>query len=612
MKIEQQISSAAQAAIKALYGQEVAESMVQVQKTRSEFEGNLTLVVFPFLKISRKKPEETGQEIGQWLTEHCESVAGFNVVKGFLNLVVAPNAWLHLLEEMDADAHYGEQAAAEDAPLVMIEYSSPNTNKPLHLGHVRNNLLGWSLAQIMQANGNRVVKTNIVNDRGIHICKSMLAWLKWGNGETPESSGKKGDHLIGDYYVAFDKHYREEVARLKADLEAHGVPAEVAEKRAKDEAPLIREAHAMLVKWEQNDPEVRALWEKMNNWVYAGFDETYRAHGVGFDKIYYESQTYLKGNAKVEEGLSKGLFERHDDNSVWADLTNEGLDQKLLLRSDGTSVYMTQDIGTAEMRYEDYPIDKMIYVVGNEQNYHFQVLSILLDRLGFKWGKELTHFSYGMVELPNGKMKSREGTVVDADDLIALMISDARRVADEAGKNADLSEDEKQEIARIVGLGALKYFILKVDARKNMLFNPEESIDFNGNTGPFIQYTHARIRSILRKAEDAGCLESGKSGIAASDNQHPTSVNPKEIELIQKMSEYGAAVEQAGKDYSPSGIANYCYELTKVFNQFYHDYSILNEADEQKRQVRLVIARNVAKILKNGMALLGIEVPERM
>ena len=612
MKIEQQISSAAQAAIKALYGQEVAESMVQVQKTRSEFEGNLTLVVFPFLKISRKKPEETGQEIGQWLTEHCESVAGFNVVKGFLNLVVAPNAWLHLLEEMDADAHYGEQAAAEDAPLVMIEYSSPNTNKPLHLGHVRNNLLGWSLAKIMEANGNRVVKTNIVNDRGIHICKSMLAWLKWGNGETPESSGKKGDHLIGDYYVAFDKHYREEVARLKADLEAQGVPAEEAEKRAKDEAPLIREAHAMLVKWEQNDPEVRALWEKMNNWVYAGFDETYRALGVGFDKIYYESQTYLKGKAKVEEGLSEGLFERHDDNSVWADLTNEGLDQKLLLRSDGTSVYMTQDIGTAEMRYEDYPIDKMIYVVGNEQNYHFQVLSILLDRLGFKWGKELTHFSYGMVELPNGKMKSREGTVVDADDLIALMISDARRVADEAGKNADLSEDEKQEIARIVGLGALKYFILKVDARKNMLFNPEESIDFNGNTGPFIQYTHARIRSILRKAEDAGCLESGKSGIAASDNQHPTSVNPKEIELIQKMSEYGAAVEQAGKDYSPSGIANYCYELTKVFNQFYHDYSILNEADEQKRQVRLVIARNVAKILKNGMALLGIEVPERM
>ena len=612
MKIEQQISSAAQAAIKALYGQEVAESMVQVQKTRSEFEGNLTLVVFPFLKISRKKPEETGQEIGQWLTEHCESVAGFNVVKGFLNLVVAPNAWLHLLEEMDADAHYGEQAAAEDAPLVMIEYSSPNTNKPLHLGHLRNNLLGWSLAQIMQANGYRVVKTKIVNDRGIHICKSMLAWLKWGNGETPESSGKKGDHLIGDYYVAFDKHYREEVARLKADLEAQGVPAEEAEKRAKDEAPLIREAHAMLVKWEQNDPEVRALWEKMNNWVYAGFDETYRALGVGFDKIYYESQTYLKGKAKVEEGLSKGLFERHDDNSVWADLTNEGLDQKLLLRSDGTSVYMTQDIGTAEMRYEDYPIDKMIYVVGNEQNYHFQVLSILLDRLGFKWGKELTHFSYGMVELPNGKMKSREGTVVDADDLIALMISDARRVADEAGKNADLSEDEKQEIARIVGLGALKYFILKVDARKNMLFNPEESIDFNGNTGPFIQYTHARIRSILRKAEDAGCLESGKSGIAASDNQHPTSVNPKEIELIQKMSEYGAAVEQAGKDYSPSGIANYCYELTKVFNQFYHDYSILNEADEQKRQVRLVIARNVAKILKNGMALLGIEVPERM
>ena len=485
-----------------------------------------------------------------------------------------------------------------------IEYSSPNTNKPLHLGHVRNNLLGWSLAQIMQANGNRVVKTNIVNDRGIHICKSMLAWQKWGNGETPESSGKKGDHLIGDYYVLFDKHYREEVKALSAQFVLSGVPAEQAEERAKQEAPLIKEAHEMLVKWEQNDPEVRALWEKMNSWVYAGFDETYRKMGVSFDKIYYESQTYLKGKAKVEEGLAKGLFERHEDNSVWADLTNEGLDQKLLLRSDGTSVYMTQDIGTAEMRYEDYPIDKMIYVVGNEQNYHFQVLSILLDRLGFKWGKELTHFSYGMVELPNGKMKSREGTVVDADDLMALMVEDAYKTSMELGKFDDMTEEERREIARIVGMGALKYFILKVDARKNMLFNPEESIDFNGNTGPFIQYTYARIRSILRKAENA---EANSSLFTLH-----SSLSEKEIELIQKMSEYGAAVEQAGKDYSPSGIANYCYELTKVFNQFYHDFSILNEPDEQKKAVRLVLAKNVAKIIKNAMALLGIEVPERM
>ena len=594
--IEQQIMSAAQAAVKALYGQDVPEKMVQLQKTRSEFEGNLTLVVFPFVKMARKSPEQTGQEIGQYLADHCEAVSKFNVVKGFLNLSIADTAWLQLLADIDKDDHYGERLADEKSPLVMIEYSSPNTNKPLHLGHVRNNLLGWSLAQIMQANGNRVVKTNIVNDRGIHICKSMLAWLKWGNGETPESSGKKGDHLIGDYYVAFDKHYREEVKQLVAQ----GMD----EEQAKQEAPLIKEAHEMLVKWEQNDPEVRALWEKMNSWVYAGFDETYRKMGVSFDKIYYESQTYLKGKAKVEEGLAKGLFERHDDNSVWADLTNEGLDQKLLLRSDGTSVYMTQDIGTAEMRFQDYPIDKMIYVVGNEQNYHFQVLSILLDRLGFKWGKELVHFSYGMVELPNGKMKSREGTVVDADDLMELMVSDARRVSDEAGKNADMTEEEKQEIARIVGMGALKYFILKVDARKNMLFNPEESIDFNGNTGPFIQYTHARIRSILRKAESA---EANSSLLTLH-----SSLEDKEVELIQKMSEYGAAVAQAGTDYSPSGIANYCYELTKVFNQFYHDYSILNEPDEQKRQTRLVIARNVAKILKNGMALLGIEVPERM
>ena len=593
MNIESQIMNAAQQAVKALYGQEVPEKMVQLQKTRSEFEGNLTLVVFPFLKISKKNPEQTAQEIGQYLVDNCEAIAAFNVVKGFLNLVIAPAAWLSLLADMDADEHYGEKQATNESPLVMIEYSSPNTNKPLHLGHVRNNLLGWSLAQIMQANGNKVVKTNIVNDRGIHICKSMLAWLKWGNGETPESSGKKGDHLIGDYYVAFDKHYREEIK----ELVAQGMD----EEKAKQEAPLIKEAHEMLVKWEQNDPEVRALWEKMNNWVYAGFDETYKRMGVSFDKIYYESQTYLKGKAKVEEGLAKGLFERHEDNSVWADLTNEGLDQKLLLRSDGTSVYMTQDIGTAEMRFQDYPIDKMIYVVGNEQNYHFQVLSILLDRLGFKWGKELVHFSYGMVELPNGKMKSREGTVVDADDLMQLMIDDALKTSMELGKFADMEEEERNEIARIVGMGALKYFILKVDARKNMLFNPEESIDFNGNTGPFIQYTYARIRSILRKAQN----------IPNTPNTLNI-LNEKEVELIQKMSEYGAAVEQAGKDYSPSGIANYCYELTKVFNQFYHDYSILNEEDEQKRQVRLVIARNVGKIIKNGMALLGIEVPERM
>ena len=593
MKIEDQIQSAAIAAVKALYGQEVPEKMVQLQKTRSEFEGNLTLVVFPFVKMARKSPEQTAQELGQYLVDNCEAVSKFNVVKGFLNLSIADAAWINMLTDIDKEDHYGEKVAKEDSPLVMIEYSSPNTNKPLHLGHVRNNLLGWSLAQIMQANGNKVVKTNIVNDRGIHICKSMLAWLKYGNGETPETSGKKGDHLIGDYYVAFDKHYREEVK----ELVAQGMD----EEKAKQEAPLIKEAHEMLVKWENNDPEVRALWEKMNNWVYAGFDETYKKMGVGFDKIYYESQTYLKGKAKVEEGLAKGLFERHEDNSVWADLTNEGLDQKLLLRSDGTSVYMTQDIGTAEMRFKDYPIDKMIYVVGNEQNYHFQVLSILLDRLGFKWGKELVHFSYGMVELPNGKMKSREGTVVDADDLMELMVEDAYKTSMELGKFDDMTEEERREIARIVGMGALKYFILKVDARKNMLFNPEESIDFNGNTGPFIQYTYARIRSILRKAPECPVMQ-----------ESPVSLADKEVELIQKMSEYGAAVEQAGKDYSPSGIANYCYELTKVFNQFYHDYSILNEEDEQKKAIRLVIAKNVAKIIKNGMALLGIEVPERM
>lgn len=606
MNIHKEITTAVLKVVKELYGAELPEKMVQLQNTKEGFEGNLTLVVFPFLKISKKKPEDTAQEIGEQLLKETSVVADFNVVKGFLNLVVSQEAWISLLNDINADADFGYKKATEDSPLVMIEYSSPNTNKPLHLGHVRNNLLGWSLAQIMQANGNRVVKTNIVNDRGIHICKSMLAWLKWGNGETPESSGKKGDHLIGDYYVLFDKHYREEIAELKQQYIAEGMDAEKAEEKAKQEAPLIKEAHEMLVKWEQNDPEVRALWEKMNSWVYAGFDETYKALGVAFDKIYYESQTYLRGKAKVEEGLEKGLFERHEDNSVWADLTNEGLDQKLLLRSDGTSVYMTQDIGTAEMRFQDYPIDKMIYVVGNEQNYHFQVLSILLDRLGFKWGKELVHFSYGMVELPNGKMKSREGTVVDADDLIAVMIEDARRTADEAGKNADLTEEEKQDIARIVGMGALKYFILKVDARKNMLFNPEESIDFNGNTGPFIQYTHARIKSIMRKAEAQGI---NVNDSALGEN---AVLNEKEIELVQKMNSFTAAVEQAGKDYSPSGIANYCYELTKEFNQWYHDYSVLNAEDEQTKLTRLILAKNVAKTIKNGMALLGIEVPERM
>ena len=606
MNIESSISSMVVKAISDLYGQEVSEKMVQLQKTRSEFEGNLTLVVFPFLKMSKKKPEDTAKEIGDYLVAHDKNVAGYNVVKGFLNLSIATSAWIGLLNTIHAEEHFGEREATDASPLVMIEYSSPNTNKPLHLGHVRNNLLGWSLAQIMAANGNKVVKTNIVNDRGIHICKSMLAWQKWGNGETPESSGKKGDHLIGDYYVAFDKHYREEVKELTAQLKAEGLGDEEAEKRAKDEAPLIKEAHEMLVRWEQGDPEVRALWEKMNSWVYAGFDETYRALGVSFDKIYYESETYLEGKAKVEDGLARGLFFRKEDNSVWADLTNEGLDQKLLLRSDGTSVYMTQDIGTADMRFKDYPIDKMIYVVGNEQNYHFQVLSILLDRLGFEWGKDLVHFSYGMVELPNGKMKSREGTVVDADDLIATMIADARQMSeDKVNKLEGIDEAEKDEIARIVGMGALKYFILKVDARKNMLFNPEESIDFNGNTGPFIQYTHARIRSILRKAAAEGIVIPER---LADDMP----VNEKETDLIQKMNEYGAAVEQAGKDYSPSGIANYCYELTKQFNQFYHDYSILNANTEAEKQVRLVIAANVAKIIRNGMRLLGIEVPERM
>ena len=606
MKIEDQIIAAALAAVKELYDAEIPAQMIQLQKTKANFEGNLTLVTFPLLKTSRKSPETTAQEIGEYLKANCKAIADFNVVKGFLNLVIAPAAWIGLLNDIHANEKFGEQQVTADSPLAMVEYSSPNTNKPLHLGHVRNNLLGWSLSKIMEANGYKVVKTNIVNDRGIHICKSMLAWQKWGNGITPEQAGKKGDHLIGDFYVLFDKHYRAEVAELTAKFREEGLNDEAAKAKAEQESPLMKEAHEMLVKWEANDPEVRALWEKMNSWVYAGFDETYKALGVGFDKIYYESNTYLEGKKKVEEGLAKGLFVRKDDNSVWADLTNEGLDQKILLRSDGTSVYMTQDIGTAEMRFKDYPIDKMIYVVGNEQNYHFQVLSILLDRLGFKWGKDLVHFSYGMVELPNGKMKSREGTVVDADDLIASMIQNARALSeDKVNKLEDITEAEKNEIARIVGLGALKYFILKVDARKNMLFNPEESIDFNGNTGPFIQYTYARIRSILRKAAAQGIA----IPTAVADN---APMNEKEIALIQKMNDFGVAVAQAGVDYSPSGIANYCYELTKEFNQFYHDYSILNADTEDEKTTRLVLAQNVAKVIKNGMELLGIEVPERM
>lgn len=605
MNIEKVITEATIKAVKELYGQDVPEKMVQLQKTKDTFEGNLTLVVFPFLKISHKKPEDTAQQVGEVLQRDCEAVARFNVVKGFLNLVVAPQAWVSLLNDINADAKFGEKQATADSPLVMIEYSSPNTNKPLHLGHVRNNLLGWSLSKIMEANGNKVIKTNIVNDRGIHIMKSMLAWIKWGNGITPETAHKKGDHLIGDFYVLFDKHYKEQCNELKAKFVAEGMDEEKAEEKAKNEAPLIVEAHEMLVKWEAGDPEIRALWQKMNSWVYAGFDETYKALGVSFDKIYYESNTYLEGKRKVEEGLKKGLFFRKPDNSVWADLTDEGLDQKLLLRADGTSVYMTQDIGTAEMRFNDYPIDKMIYVVGNEQNYHFQVLSILLDRLGFKWGKDLVHFSYGMVELPNGKMKSREGTVVDADDLIAEMIGDARKTSDELGKFKDMSEEEKSEIARIVGLGALKYFILKVDARKNMLFNPAESIDFNGNTGPFIQYTYARIRSVMRKAQADGIqLPAALSADAP--------LNDKEIQLIQKMDAFKVAVKDAGENYNPAGIANYCYELTKDFNQFYHDYSILSADTDTEKVTRLVLADNVAKVIKNGMGLLGIEVPERM
>lgn len=605
MNIEKLLTAAVVKAIKALYDTDITAEQVQVQKTRPDFEGHLTVVTFPFLRISKKKPEETGEDIAQWLIANTDLVSSFNTVKGFLNLVIAPAQWLQLLATIDADAHYGLQLPTADSPLTMVEYSSPNTNKPLHLGHVRNNLLGWAVSKIAEANNQRVVKTNIVNDRGIHICKSMLAWLKYGNGETPESSGKKGDHLVGDYYVAFDQHYRAEVAELKAQLIAQGVSEEEAETRAKAEVPLMVEAREMLRKWEQGDEEVRALWRKMNEWVYAGFDETYKALGVSFDKIYYESDTYLEGKEKVEEGLAKGLFYRREDGSVWADFTKEGLDEKLLLRADGTSVYMTQDIGTAKLRFRDYPINKMIYVVGNEQNYHFQVLSLLLDRLGFEWGKSLVHFSYGMVELPNGKMKSREGTVVDADDLVEGMIEQARRTMDEAGKNTDMSEAEKQEVARIVGLGALKYFLLKVDARKNMVFNPEESIDFNGNTGPFIQYTYARIRSILRKAQDAGITLSEELPAGVE-------ISTKEEEIIQRLADFRGVVEAAGEDYSPSGIANYCYELVKLYNQFYHEFQILREEDAAKRNFRLILSRNVAKVVRLGMELLGIEMPERM
>ena len=605
MKIEQQLVAATIEAVEALYGQTITPEQVTLQKTKKEFEGHLTLVVFPFLRISRKKPQDTAAELGAWLQENTELIAAFNAVGGFLNLVIAPACWVQLLEEINADPRFGLVAPTAESPLVMIEYSSPNTNKPLHLGHVRNNLLGWALANVVEACGNRVVKTNIVNDRGIHICKSMLAWQKYGQGETPETSGKKGDHLIGDYYVAFDKHYRAEVAELKARYVAEGMEPEAAEEKAKKESPLMQEAHAMLVKWEQGDEEVRALWRRMNEWVYAGFDETYKALGVGFDKIYYESDTYLEGKEKVEEGLEKGIFYRKPDGSVWADLTAEGLDEKLLLRADGTSVYMTQDIGTAKLRFQDFPIDKMIYVVGNEQNYHFQVLSILLDKLGFDWGKSLVHFSYGMVELPNGKMKSREGTVVDADDLVAEMVAQARRTADEAGKFDDMSEAEKQEVARIVGMGALKYFLLKVDARKNMLFNPAESIDFNGNTGPFIQYTYARIRSILRKAAEAGIEVPATlpTGIALS---------VKEEEIVQHIADFAAVVRQAGTEYQPAAVANYCYELVKEYNQFYHDFSILREENADLRAFRLVLSENVAKVVRIGMGLLGIEMPERM
>jgi len=609
MKIENLVAEKTVKAIKALYGQEIEAASVQVQKTKKEFEGHLTIVVFPYLKMSRKGPEQTAGEIGTWLRENVEEVSSYNVIKGFLNLVISTSAWMNMLNDINADANFGLRKATENSPLVMIEYSSPNTNKPLHLGHVRNNLLGGALSNVMAANGYKVVKTNIVNDRGIHICKSMLAWLKWGNGATPESTGKKGDHLIGDYYVEFDKHFRAEVKSLLpanfADLDEKA--QEEAKAKAEKESPLMQEAHAMLVKWEAGDPEVRALWERMNSWVYAGFDETYKRLGVSFDKIYYESQTYLEGKKTVMEGLEKGLFFRKEDGSVWADLAENGLDQKLLLRSDGTSVYMTQDIGTAQLRFKDFPIDRMIYVVGNEQNYHFQVLSILLDRLGFKWGKDLVHFSYGMVELPEGKMKSREGTVVDADDLMDEMIETARATSADLGKLDGLSKEEQDEIMRIVGMGALKYFILKVDARKNMTFNPKESIDFNGNTGPFIQYTYARIRSIMRKAADEG-IKLERKLYAADDAQ----ISEKEIGLIQMLNGFQDVVRQAADDYNPSVIANYCYDLAKEFNQFYHDFSIMHEPSRELKMFRLVLAQNVGKIINLGMGLLGIEVPERM
>ena len=605
MKIEDKLVASVINGLKALYGQEVPEKMVQLQKTKKEFEGHLTLVVFPFLKMSRKGPEQTAQEIGEYLKANEPAVAAFNVIKGFLNLTIASATWIELLNEIQADEQYGLVKATETSPLVMIEYSSPNTNKPLHLGHVRNNLLGNALANIVAANGNKVVKTNIVNDRGIHICKSMLAWKKYGNGETPETLGKKGDHLVGDYYVSFDKHYKAEVKELMAQFTAQGMNDEEAKAKAEAESPLMQEAREMLVKWEAGDPEVRGLWEMMNNWVYAGFDETYKMMGVGFDKIYYESNTYLEGKEKVMEGLEKGFFFKKEDGSVWADLTAEGLDHKLLLRGDGTSVYMTQDIGTAKLRFADYPIDKMIYVVGNEQNYHFQVLSILLDKLGFEWGKSLVHFSYGMVELPEGKMKSREGTVVDADDLMEEMIATAKETSQELGKLDGLTQEEADDIARIVGLGALKYFILKVDARKNMTFNPKESIDFNGNTGPFIQYTYARIQSVLRKAAESGIVvpEQIPAGIELSE---------KEEGLIQMVADFAAVVKQAGEDYSPSIIANYTYDLVKEYNQFYHDFSILREENEAVKVFRIALSANVAKVVRLGMGLLGIEVPARM
>ncbi len=605
MTIEEKIVSSVIDGIKALYGQEATATQVQLQKTKKEFEGHLTLVAFPFLKMSRKGPEQTATEIGEYLKANCPAVSAFNVIKGFLNLTISSDCWIELLNTIHTEASYGLTSATETSPLVMIEYSSPNTNKPLHLGHVRNNLLGNALANIVAANGNRVVKTNIVNDRGIHICKSMLAWQKYGEGETPESSGKKGDHLIGDYYVAFDKHYKAEVKELMANYTANGMSEEEAKAKAEAESPLMKEAREMLVKWEAGDPEVRGLWKRMNDWVYAGFDETYKMMGVSFDKIYYESDTYLEGKEKVLEGLEKKFFYRKEDGSVWADLTGEGLDHKLLLRADGTSVYMTQDIGTAKLRFADFPIDKMIYVVGNEQNYHFQVLSILLDKLGFEWGKDLVHFSYGMVELPEGKMKSREGTVVDADDLMAEMINTAKETSQELGKLDGLTQEEAENIARIVGLGALKYFILKVDARKNMTFNPKESIDFNGNTGPFIQYTYARIQSVLRKAKEAGIV---------IPTTLPTGIELREKEesLIQMLADFSAVVKEAGTTYSPSGIANYCYELVKEYNQFYHDFSILREENEALKVFRLALSENVAKIVRLGMGLLGIEVPERM